>query len=60
MDRGEGPFAAGPEKLVDVLTHYELERMEGATPTKSDKRIVRVTADTDNRIGDLRPGRCSA
>lgn len=42
-----------PQRVVDVLSREEIDRLENAAPTERDKLIIRVLADTGIRVGEL-------
>jgi integrase/recombinase XerD len=42
-----------PQRVLEVLSRDEIERLELAAPTERDKLIVRLLADTGIRVGEL-------
>lgn len=42
-----------PQRVVEVLSREEIERLELAAPTERDKLIIRLLADTGIRVGEL-------
>ncbi|HEX6350093.1 MAG TPA: tyrosine-type recombinase/integrase, partial [Candidatus Dormibacteraeota bacterium] len=42
-----------PQRLIDILSREEIERLEDAAKTERDKLIVRLLADTGIRVGEL-------
>ena len=42
-----------PRTLIDVLSRYEIDRLEDAAKSERDKLIVRTLADTGIRVGEL-------
>lgn len=42
-----------PRRMRDTLTRTEIERIENAASTESDKLIVRILADTGIRVSEL-------
>jgi integrase/recombinase XerD len=42
-----------PQRVVEVLSRDEIERLELAAPMERDKLIIRLLADTGIRVGEL-------
>lgn len=42
-----------PQKVVEVLSRDEIDRLEAAAPNDRDKLIIRLLADTGVRVGEL-------
>jgi integrase/recombinase XerD len=42
-----------PERVLEVLSRDEIDRLELAAPTERDKLIIRFLADTGIRVGEL-------
>ncbi len=42
-----------PDRIIEVLSRTEIERLELAAPTERDKLIIRLLADTGIRVGEL-------
>lgn len=42
-----------PQRVVEVLTREEIDRLETFAPTERDKLIIRLLADTGIRVGEL-------
>jgi integrase/recombinase XerD len=42
-----------PQRVLEVMSRDEIERLELAAPTERDKLIVRLLADTGIRVGEL-------
>jgi integrase/recombinase XerD len=42
-----------PQRVLEVLSRDEIDRLELAAPTERDKLIIRILADTGIRVGEL-------
>jgi integrase/recombinase XerD len=53
VPKGDYEQLAEPERLRNVLSRQEIDRMEHVATVERDKLIVRVLADTGIRVGEL-------